>query len=181
MRVWGVCVHATKKKTRLPLNPAPVPLTTKLDLSELNLSPGMAVSFPDGRDKPMHFEVTISPDEGLYRGGRFRFDVTVSGGYPHDPPKVKCRTKVFHPNIDTEGNVCLNILREDWKPVLSISTIILGLQFLFLDPNPDDPLNKEAATMQVQSPRDFERIVAQTVMRGGMVGREYFPPARPGS
>lgn len=40
--------------------------------------------------------------------------------------------QVFHPNIDLEGNVCLNILREDWKPVLSINSVIYGLQFLFL-------------------------------------------------
>jgi ubiquitin-conjugating enzyme E2 M len=40
--------------------------------------------------------------------------------------------QVFHPNIDLDGNICLNILREDWKPVLSISSIIYGLQFLFL-------------------------------------------------
>lgn len=162
-----------------PKRPAFSHPPTLPDLSELNLSSGISVTFPDGRDKPMRFEIAIAPDDGLYRGGRFRFEVTVSGAYPHDPPKVKCRTKVFHPNIDTEGNVCLNILREDWKPVLSINSILYGLQFLFLDPNPDDPLNKEAAAMQVQAPRDFERAVAQTVMRGGMVGREYFPPARP--
>lgn len=40
--------------------------------------------------------------------------------------------QVYHPNIDLEGNICLNILREDWKPVLSISSVIYGLQFLFL-------------------------------------------------
>ncbi|XP_009474734.1 PREDICTED: charged multivesicular body protein 2a [Nipponia nippon] len=57
----------------------------------------------------------------------------VGQGYPHDPPKVKCETMVYHPNIDLEGNVCLNILREDWKPVLTINSIIYGLQYLFLD------------------------------------------------
>ena len=46
--------------------------------------------------------------------------------------KAVTRHKVYHPNIDLDGNVCLNILREDWKPVLSISSIIYGLQFLFL-------------------------------------------------
>ena len=40
--------------------------------------------------------------------------------------------QVFHPNIDLEGNVCLNILREDWKPVLSINSVLYGLQYLFL-------------------------------------------------
>lgn len=50
--------------------------------------------------------------------------------------------QIYHPNIDLEGNVCLNILREDWKPVLNINSIIVGLQYLFLEPNADDPLNK---------------------------------------
>ena len=52
-----------------------------------------------------------------------------------------------------DGNVCLNILREDWKPVLTINSIVYGLQYLFLEPNPDDPLNKEAAT-ELQANRD---------------------------
>lgn len=45
---------------------------------------------------------------------------------------MKCETLVYHPNIDLEGNVCLNILREDWKPVLAINAIVYGLQYLFL-------------------------------------------------
>ena len=53
----------------------------------------------------------------------------------------------------SDGNVCLNILREDWKPVLTINSIVYGLQYLFLEPNPDDPLNKEAAT-ELQANRD---------------------------
>ena len=50
--------------------------------------------------------------------------------------------KIYHPNIDLSGKICLNILREDWKPVLNLNSIMIGLQFLFLEPNPDDPLNK---------------------------------------
>lgn len=53
----------------------------------------------------------------------------------------------------SDGNVCLNILREDWKPVLTINSIVYGLQYLFLEPNPDDPLNKEAAT-ELQANRE---------------------------
>lgn len=50
--------------------------------------------------------------------------------------------QIYHPNVDLEGNVCLNILREDWKPVLNLNSVMVGLQYLFLEPNPDDPLNK---------------------------------------
>lgn len=51
-------------------------------------------------------------------------------------------TQLYHPNLDLEGNVCLNILREEWNPILNLNSVLVGLQFLFLDPNPDDPLNK---------------------------------------
>ena len=50
--------------------------------------------------------------------------------------------QIYHPNVDLEGNVCLNILREDWKPVLNLNSVMVGLQYLFLEPNADDPLNK---------------------------------------
>ena len=66
------------------------------------------------------------------RGGEFKFEFHVSADYPHKPPKVLCKTKVYHPNIDLEGNVCLNVLREEWKPVLNINTIIYGLNHLFV-------------------------------------------------
>jgi len=113
-----------------------------------------------------------------FRGGSFLFSFAVPAAYPHDPPKVKCLTKVYHPNIDLQGNVCLNILREDWKPVLTTTSIIYGLNFLFLAPNPEDPLNKEAAQMMQSNPNGFERYVAQSITRGCSIGPDYFPPAR---
>eukprot|EP00198_Chlamydomonas_reinhardtii_P011978 XP_001701315.1 predicted protein [Chlamydomonas reinhardtii] len=141
-------------------------LRIQKDMAELNLPSNITISFPDGKDKLMHFFIAIRPDEGIYRGGKFNFEFTVPPGYPHDAPKVLCATKVYHPNIDLEGKICLNILREDWKPVLSISSVIYGLQFLFLDPNPDDPLNKEAAQMFVDQPRQFEQYVQRAIQYG---------------
>ena len=162
----------------LSLTPPPPRPPPPSDLSELSLDDTASISFPDGRDKPMRFELALRPRDGPYRGGRFVFSVVVAGGYPHEAPKVKCRTKVFHPNIDTDGNVCLNILREDWKPVLSVTSILHGLQFLLADPNPDDPLNKDAASMMAASPRQFEAAVATAIARGGQIGGHYFPPCR---
>ena len=86
---------------------------------------------------------------------------------------MKCETKVYHPNIDLEGNVCLNILREDWKPVLTINAIVYGLQYLFLEPNPEDPLNKEAAEVLQSNRKTFEMNV-QRAIRGQSVGNVYF-------
>eukprot|EP00236_Picocystis_salinarum_P005309 CAMPEP_0113925870 /NCGR_PEP_ID=MMETSP1159-20121227/3445_1 /TAXON_ID=88271 /ORGANISM="Picocystis salinarum" /LENGTH=182 /DNA_ID=CAMNT_0000926211 /DNA_START=168 /DNA_END=716 /DNA_ORIENTATION=- /assembly_acc=CAM_ASM_000767 len=150
-------------------------LRLQKDISELNLPKTVSIVFPDGRDKLLNFQIHIQPDEGYYRGGNFVFSFAVPSVYPHEAPKVKCLTKVYHPNIDLEGNVCLNILREDWKPVLSINSIVYGLQYLFLDPNPEDPLNQDAAKVLRDNPRTFEINVRKS-MQGGYVGSQYFPP-----
>lgn len=52
--------------------------------------------------------------------------------------------QIYHPNIDLEGHVCLNILREDWKPVFDINSVIYGIIYLFYEPNANDPLNHGA-------------------------------------
>lgn len=97
------------------------------DLSELSLGKTMQTDFPDA-DDILHFTLTIEPDEGMYRTGRFTFSFDINQNFPHEPPKVRCKEKIYHPNIDLEGKVCLNILREDWKPVLNLNAVIVGLQ-----------------------------------------------------
>jgi ubiquitin-protein ligase len=87
----------------------------------------MRIDFPN-RDDILNFTLNIEPDEGMYKGGGFTFTFVINQNFPHDPPKVKCTQKIYHPNIDLEGNVCLNILREDWKPVLNLNAVIVGMQ-----------------------------------------------------
>ncbi|GAD97442.1 ubiquitin-conjugating enzyme E2, putative [Paecilomyces variotii No. 5] len=132
----------------------------------------MKLSFPNP-DDILNFTLTIEPDEGMYKGGSFHFNFTINQNFPHDPPKVKCTQKIYHPNIDLEGNVCLNILREDWKPVLNLNAVIVGLQFLFLEPNASDPLNKEAAE-DLRTNRDgFKRNVRSSMAGGSVRGIQY--------
>ncbi|UDD57241.1 NEDD8-conjugating protein ubc12 [Aspergillus flavus] len=106
-------------------------LRVQRDLQELTLGSTMKMSFPNP-DDILNFTLTIEPDEGMYKGGAFHFSFNVNQNFPHDPPKVKCTQKIYHPNIDLEGNVCLNILREDWKPVLNLNAVIVGMQVGFL-------------------------------------------------
>lgn len=142
-------------------------LRTQKDIAELSLPPTMKIYFPNP-DDILNFELTIEPDEGMYRGGSFKFTFAVNNNFPHDPPKVKCTQKIYHPNIDLDGNVCLNILREDWKPVLNLNAVMVGLQFLFLEPNYSDPLNKEAAEDLRLTKENFMRNV-RISMQGGVV------------
>ncbi|KAJ5288920.1 hypothetical protein N7478_001950 [Penicillium angulare] len=142
-------------------------LRVQRDLQELTLGETMKMSFPNP-DDILNFTLTIEPDEGMYKGGVFNFSFTINQNFPHDPPKVKCTQKIYHPNIDLEGNVCLNILREDWKPVLNLNAVIVGMQFLFLEPNASDPLNKEAAD-DLRLNRDAFKRNVRTSMAGGAV------------
>lgn len=137
---------------------SPAELRAKKDLSELSLPNFVSTNQPNPADI-MNWKILIKPDEGYYRGNRFTFDLKIPNSYPHEPPKLKCETSIYHPNIDHEGNVCLNILREDWKPVLTINSIIYGLLHLFNEPNPEDPLNKEAAELLKNDRRQFEMNV----------------------
>lgn len=146
------------------------------DVSELDIPPSIHVDFPDADDL-MNFTITLQPEEGFYAAGTFDFTVKVPEDYPHKPPKVKCTTLIYHPNIDLQGNVCLNILRQDWKPVLTLSSLLYGLQLLFLEPNPDDPLNKDAADLLKRDRFNFKRNVDASI-RGGYVAGTYFPSAR---
>jgi len=147
-------------------------LRAQKDISEMDPIPGTKISFPDP-DNLMKFEVSVKPSDGLYKGATFQFLVEIPATYPYDPPKVACNTLVYHPNIDWEGKVCLNILRQDCMPVLSLGSVIFGLMTLFLEPNPDDPLNKEAAQLMVDKPKDFQKNVQESLRGGNVCGRKF--------
>jgi len=147
-------------------------LRAQKDIAELSLPPTMRTHFPDPEDI-LNFELKIEPDEGMYKGGLFKFTFAINNNFPHEPPKVKSTQKIYHPNIDMEGNVCLNILREDWKPVLNLNAVLVGLQFLFLEPNPGDPLNKDAAEDLRLTNENFKRNVKAS-MQGGYVKNVQF-------
>lgn len=131
-----------------------------------------AINFPNPNDLTT-FHVSITPDTGLWQGATYLFMFQIPDHYPHQPPKVHCETKIYHPNINLEGKVCLNILREDWKPVLDINAVIYGLIYLFYEPNPDDPLNHEAAELFRRDVTQFQRLVSRT-LRGGILDGVHF-------
>lgn len=143
------------------------------DLEQLEETPGTSVHFPNPNDL-MNFTVSITPDEGFWKKATYIFSIEATADYPHSPPKVLCTTKIYHPNIDLQGKVCLNILRKDWKPVLDINAVIYGLTTLFIDPNPDDPLNHEAAQHLREDLHSFKRMVDRT-LRGGICNGQHFP------
>lgn len=89
----------------------------------------------------------IGPKETPYEETLNNIIITIPKEYPNKAPTIKFINKIFHPNISTEGVVCLDILKENWKPVYSIRTIIMSIILLLSEPNPDSPLNGEAARL----------------------------------
>ncbi|KVH92286.1 Ubiquitin-conjugating enzyme, active site-containing protein [Cynara cardunculus var. scolymus] len=103
------------------------------ELKDLQRDPPASCSAGPVAQDMFHWQATImGPNDSPYSGGVFQ---------------VAFRTKVFHPNINNNGNICLDILKDQWSPALTISKVLLSICSLLTDPNPDDPLVPEIAHM----------------------------------
>ncbi|CAO3610588.1 unnamed protein product [Mucor hiemalis] len=128
--IWGKKSKEAEAEKKKPRTSA---AQIRVQKAELDIPDTIKLEFPDPSNI-LNFNVSIHPDEGFYTKGLFKFTFAINNNYPHEPPKVNCTQKIYHPNIDLEGNICLNILREDWKPVLSLQAVLVGLQYLFWNP-----------------------------------------------
>lgn len=173
VKLLGIGGRRAKKTGKAAPKKTPGEIRIQKDIAELDGGTVAKITFPNPNNL-CHFQVLVTPDSGFWTGASYDFTFTVPGHYPHDPPKVLCNTKIYHPNINLQGNVCLNILREDWKPVLDINAVIYGLIYLFYEPNPEDPLNHEAAQLYRSDIKEFQRIVKRTLQGCSMAG-ETFP------
>jgi ubiquitin-conjugating enzyme (huntingtin interacting protein 2) len=92
-------------------------------------------------DHLRHWKGTIfGPKDTCDEGGTFIVDIEIPNEYPFKPPKMKFDTKIWHPNISSQtGAICLDILKNEWTPALTIRTALISLQALMCAPEPDDP------------------------------------------
>ena len=122
----------------------------KLELKELLEEPPSNCSAGPKNDNFFLWEATlIGPSESPYAGGIFKLSLLFCERYPFKPPKVKFLTKIYHPNINSHGSICLDILNTNWSPALTISKLLLSISSLLTDPNPDDPLVQTIADLYI--------------------------------
>jgi len=87
----------------------------------------------------------FGPADSPFAGGTFGLTVRFPSDYPFKPPIVTFKTKIYHPNINAAGGICLDILKGQWSPALTISKVLLSILSLLTDANPADPLVPEIA------------------------------------
>lgn len=103
---------------------------------------------PVDDDNLFHWQATIAgPQDTPYQGGLFFLDIQYPTDYPFKPPKVRFITKIYHPNINSQGGICVDILRDNWSPALTTAKVLLSISSLLANPNPDDPLVPDIARL----------------------------------
>ncbi|BFZ56028.1 hypothetical protein PYCC9005_003070 [Savitreella phatthalungensis] len=101
--------------------------------------------------------VIFGPAGTPYAGGAFRMRLVYGDDYPTAPPKGYFLTKLFHPNVSSKGDICVNTLKRDWTADVSISHILLVIKCLLIEPGPDSALNDEAGRLLLEDYGAFEK------------------------
>lgn len=100
----------------------------------------------------------IMPESAPYNKGAFKIELNFPPEYPFKPPAITFKTRIYHPNVDEKGQVCLPmILPENWKPATKTEQVIQGLVALVNDPEPDHPLRAELAEEFVKDRKKFNK------------------------
>lgn len=125
-----------------------------LDLK--NDPPSNCSAGPVGNDLYQWEAVIMGPEDSPYTGGVFKLRIQFPVDYPFKPPHIQFTTKIYHPNINSSGMICLDILKTQWSPALTISKVLLSICSLLTDPNPKDPFVPDIATEYMNNREEYE-------------------------
>ncbi len=127
------------------------------ELNDMAKEPPAHCSAGPEDDDIYHWSATImGPAKSPYEGGVFHLNIDFPKDYPFSAPKVKFVTKIYHPNINSSGGICLDVLKDQWSPALTISKVLLSIVSLLTDPNPDDPLVPDIARIFKRNKAKYE-------------------------
>lgn len=134
---------------------------------------------PVTEDNFFEWEAAITgPENTPFQDGVFIAKLSFPQDYPLNPPKMRFKSEIFHPNIYTDGRVCISILHppgndplgyessnERWSPVQSIEKILLSVMSMIAEPNTESPANVDAAKAWRENPAEFKKRACLSVRR----------------
>lgn len=136
------------------------------EIVDLQKDPPTHISAGPKGDNLYEWEGTIiGPSDSPYQGGFFQLHIVFPVDYPFKAPKIVFKTRIYHPNIAPSGPICLDILKDQWSPALTISKVLLSIASLMCDPNPKDPLVPEAADLYNRNRVEFNRIAKEWTVK----------------
>lgn len=104
----------------------------------------------------LYWQGLIVPANPPFNKGAFKIEINFPAEYPFKPPKITFKTKIYHPNIDEKGQVCLPIISaENWKPAVRTDQVIESLVALVHDPEPEHPLRADLAEEYTKDRKKF--------------------------
>uniref|UniRef100_A0A6U3DPB1 UBC core domain-containing protein n=1 Tax=Lotharella globosa TaxID=91324 RepID=A0A6U3DPB1_9EUKA len=135
----------------------------KKELQDLGTNPPENCSAgPMNPNDFFKWQATImGPNDSPYQDGVFFLEITFPQDYPFKPPKIKFQTKIYHCNVNEKGGICLDILKDNWSPALTISKVLLSICSLLTDPNPDDPLVPEIAKLYKENRKKHDQTAKE--------------------
>ncbi|PRP77637.1 hypothetical protein PROFUN_00498 [Planoprotostelium fungivorum] len=137
------------------------------DLKELSIDPPEGVSASPVSDNDLFiWNATImGPDETPWEG-IFHIILGFTEDYPSKPPRdVRFTTHMYHPNVYSDGSLCLDIIQDKWNPTYTVATLLTSIQSLLTDPNPNSPANPEAARLYNSDKKEYNKRVRKYAAR----------------
>ncbi|KAL4348862.1 hypothetical protein GQ457_17G016890 [Hibiscus cannabinus] len=135
------------------------------DLEKLLQESPAGISAEPQKNNILHWDAIIQgPKKSPWEGGSFKLTLEFPEDYPNKPPIGRFISPMFHPNIDAkDGNIFLDILRDEWLPIFGVESILISIQSLLCDPNPNSAANEEAAKLFIENKREYNKRIRKLV------------------
>ena len=112
-----------------------------------------------------HHVILKGPSDTPFENGVFKLSITMPVDYPFKPPKMIFKTRIYHPNIASDGTICIDILKDQWSSALRLTNVILSISDLLANPNPNDPLVPDIARQFSNNRELYNKNVVEYVKK----------------